>query len=254
MIEAVCEGLEIVHAKSAVATAVAAGLLCEGPAGLGVVHPLLASAIYQSSSDDLRWAVHRSIAGALRRSGDLERRAWHLATACESQSEDAAGLLDQAGTSALARGDPNAAAACFRRAGELSEDEHGRLRRAGDAGEALVAAGRNREAVEVYEAALERSDDIPTRVGLLTRRCLVGGFVGDPANDADRMAREIAHISTVDRAAAATVAVHAANVAFAAGSLSRAANFLETARSLDLDPARRFSCVGTSSDPLGVPR
>jgi DNA-binding CsgD family transcriptional regulator len=244
VIEAVCEGLEIAHAESAVATAVEAGLLCEGPAGLGVVHPLLASAIYQSSSDDLRRAVHRSIAGVLRRSGDLERRAWHFATACERQSEDAAALLDQAGSRALARGDPNAAAACFRRAGELSEDGAAGLRRARDAGEALVAAGRNREAVEVYEAALERSDDIPTRVGLLTRRCLVGGFVGDPAKDADRMSREIAHISTVDRAAAATVAVHAANVAFATGSLSRAASFLETARSLDLDPAVGFLASG----------
>jgi predicted ATPase len=95
---------------------------------ISFVHPLVASAIYDSTSHTRRRRVHRELAALVR---DKEERARHLALAASAPDEEVAAELDSAAAHAAARGASAAAAALGRRALALTLEPSGarRLRR-----------------------------------------------------------------------------------------------------------------------------
>ena len=79
-------------------------------------HPLARSAIYADAPAAQRRAAHRALAGALP-DRDVDRRAWHLASAAVGADDAASAALEQAGVRSRERSAYATAAAAFERAG-----------------------------------------------------------------------------------------------------------------------------------------
>jgi DNA-binding CsgD family transcriptional regulator len=94
-------------------------------------HPLIRSAVIESSSVDDRRRAHLALADLL--VDKPERRAMHLAHATTEPDEDVAGLVEQAAVMMAARGDGVAAVAALTRAADLSPRRDDRSRRLGAA-------------------------------------------------------------------------------------------------------------------------
>jgi DNA-binding CsgD family transcriptional regulator len=228
----ICRVLGVTDPEQTIEQAVDMRLLETRARHLVPAHPLVASAVHQAASVPTRRRVHRAVAERLRRDGDLERRAWHLARASDGPDESVAAMLDDAGRRALRRGDAHAAGACFLRASELSPDAGTRAERLGAAGDALSATGRTHDALQAYDAALALVDDPAARVALLVRRSLPGAMTGSVTALADDIEREIDSMRVADPASAGLLAVYAAFPAFTAALLPRAHRLLVTARQL----------------------
>ena len=103
-------------------------------------HPLLASVVYGSASQERRRQLHQRLAAVV---ADPEERARHLALSTTTRDEATASEVEAAARLAAARGAPQAAAELFTAAGRLTPEsrvaEAGR-RKLGEAG-ALLAAG-----------------------------------------------------------------------------------------------------------------
>ena len=82
-------------------------------------HPLARSAVYGAATPEERRAVHRALADALP-DRDVDRRAWHLASAAVGTNEAASSALQQAGERAHARSAYSVAATAFERAAHLA--------------------------------------------------------------------------------------------------------------------------------------
>ena len=91
-------------------------------------HPLVRSAIYAGAHPEERRAMHRALASALP-DRDIDRRAWHLASAATGVDEQASAALEQAGLRARDRSAYATAALAFERAGRLTSDgeRHARM-------------------------------------------------------------------------------------------------------------------------------
>jgi DNA-binding CsgD family transcriptional regulator len=115
------------------------------------VHPLVASAVYDSTSPARRRRVHRELAGLV---GDTEERARHLALAASAPDEEVAAELDAAAAHAAARGASAAAAELGRLALALTVEPDGemRLRRSLALARHLLGAGDTAGARSVLEA------------------------------------------------------------------------------------------------------
>ncbi|MET3427491.1 DNA-binding CsgD family transcriptional regulator [Actinoplanes tereljensis] len=81
-------------------------------------HPLLRSAVRQSSSLSQRARAHAALAGVV---GDPDRRVWHRAAATFDRDEDLAGQLVELARRALRRGAAATAMAAWERAAQLTE-------------------------------------------------------------------------------------------------------------------------------------
>ncbi|MFF4761565.1 AAA family ATPase [Streptomyces sp. NPDC001292] len=90
-------------------------------------HPLIRAAAVAASTLGERHAAHVALAEALK--DQPERTAWHLAEAAMQPDEKVAGLLQEAGHSALRRGDAVRAVAALTRAADLSPAAPDRARR-----------------------------------------------------------------------------------------------------------------------------
>jgi DNA-binding CsgD family transcriptional regulator len=104
-------------------------------------HPLIRSAVYQSSAPDLRSEVHRALAEATDPETDPDRRAWHRARAASAPDEEVADELERSALRARARGGIAAAAAFLERSSMLTLDPARRARRALAAAQATQQAG-----------------------------------------------------------------------------------------------------------------
>ena len=94
--------------EEALAAAEEADVVRIEPGGrIRFTHPLLASTVYERASEERRREVHREMA---RRVGDPEERARHLALASDEPDDEVADALDEAASSAWARGAAHAAA------------------------------------------------------------------------------------------------------------------------------------------------
>ncbi|MFE9361027.1 helix-turn-helix transcriptional regulator [Streptomyces olivaceoviridis] len=94
-------------------------------------HPLVRSAVVESSTNVERRRVHRSLADYFLR--DTERRAWHLAESSVEPDEAVAVLLEEAARRKLHRGDATGAIAALTRAAHLSPQAADRGRRLAEA-------------------------------------------------------------------------------------------------------------------------
>jgi DNA-binding CsgD family transcriptional regulator len=96
--------------------------------------------MYADAPAQERRAAHAALAAALP-DRDLDRRAWHLASASVGPDDQAAGALEQAGARALERNAYAAAAAAFERAAGLSSIDDARDRLLLAAADAAWLAG-----------------------------------------------------------------------------------------------------------------
>ncbi|MGW2779603.1 helix-turn-helix transcriptional regulator [Streptomyces olivaceoviridis] len=94
-------------------------------------HPLVRSAVVESSTNVERRRVHRRLADFFAR--DTERRAWHLAESSVEPDEAVAALLEEAARRKLHRGDATGAIASLIRAAHLSPSAADRGRRLAEA-------------------------------------------------------------------------------------------------------------------------
>ena len=121
---------------SSLTAAESAGLITLRGGAVEFRHPLARSAIYAGAPADQRRDAHRALAGALP-DRDVDRRAWHLATAAVGPDDAASAALEQAGARGFDRSAYATAAAAFERAARLAVDPERRsslLLRAADAG------------------------------------------------------------------------------------------------------------------------
>jgi DNA-binding CsgD family transcriptional regulator len=132
------------------------------------VHPLLASAAYDSVDEGDRRAIHLHLACAV---DDPEESARHLALASDGPDADVADTLDEASARAASRGAPGSAAELSTLARDMTpeHDRLGQARRAMDAGWYWFVAGDAERARGMLEDASSMSANGPTRAEALIR-------------------------------------------------------------------------------------
>jgi class 3 adenylate cyclase/DNA-binding CsgD family transcriptional regulator len=157
-----------------------AGLVTLTGEAVSFRHPLVRSAVYHSAAPSERRAAHAALAGAV---GDIERRAWHLASAAIGPDEEVAEALEQAAAAAQGRSGYGAASSAYERAARLSPEPRSRVRRLLAAGEAAWNAGRTPRAIELLDEALAGcdDDDVVLRGHLLNARGHIERHTSNPA-------------------------------------------------------------------------
>jgi DNA-binding CsgD family transcriptional regulator/tetratricopeptide (TPR) repeat protein len=143
---------------SALVAAEQAGMVSLATGAVEFRHPLARSAVYAGASAQARHEVHRALAGALP-DRDVDRRAWHLATAATGLDDGAAAALEQAGARARGRSAYAPAAVAFERSARLSSDVAGRGRLLCLAAEASWHAGLGDRALALLEEARGVTED-----------------------------------------------------------------------------------------------
>ncbi len=133
-------------------------------------HPLARSAVYHAAAPSERRAAHAALARALGAPRDVERRAWHLASAALGPDEEVAAALESAASAARERVGYAGAAAAYERAARLSPAEEQRLRRLLAAADAAWLAGQTSRAVTLLEEALGACREPVMRGRLLNLR------------------------------------------------------------------------------------
>ena len=143
---------------SALAAAESAGLVTLGPGLVEFRHPLARSAIYADAPAAQRREAHRALAAALP-DRDVDRRAWHLASAASGPDETASAALEQAGARSRGRSGYATAAAAYERAGRLAADGERRARLLREAADAGWLAGLADRAVALLAEARAATSD-----------------------------------------------------------------------------------------------
>jgi DNA-binding CsgD family transcriptional regulator len=146
---------------STLTAAEGAGLVSLRAGSVEFRHPLARSAIYAAAPAGARREAHRALAAALP-DRDIDRRAWHLATAAAGPDESASAALEQAGVRARDRSADSTAAVAFERAGRLAPDSERRASLLRAAAEASWHAGLADGAVTLLKEARAVSDDPST--------------------------------------------------------------------------------------------
>ena len=128
-------------------------------------HPLVRSAVYHGAAASERRNAHRSLADALAGVDD-ERVAWHRAAAAIAPDEEAAALLEEAGTKARERAAYASASTAFERAARLGDHERevGRLALAADS---AWLGGVPETAAELVGEGLQADSEPELRADLL---------------------------------------------------------------------------------------
>ena len=143
-------------------------------------HPLARSAVYHAAAPSERRAAHAALARALGAPRDVERRAWHLASAALGPDEEVAGALESAARAARERVGYAGASAAYERAARLSTAEEQRLRRLLAAADAAWLAGQTSRAVTLLEEALGACREPVMRGRLLNLRGHIERHTADP--------------------------------------------------------------------------
>jgi DNA-binding CsgD family transcriptional regulator len=131
-----------------------AGLVRLAGGQLEFRHPLARSAVYGEAAPEERRAAHRALADALP-DRDVDRRAWHLASAAIGPDEAASAALEQAAQRARARSAYSVSSIAFERAGRLeARDERRSLLLHQAAETAWLAGHAERARILLDEAAL----------------------------------------------------------------------------------------------------
>jgi AAA ATPase domain len=159
-------------------SAEAAGLVRVGDGGIVFRHPLVRSALVESSTDSQRRGAHAALAAALGAAAQGDRRVWHQALAALAADEQIAEALEASAWRSRARAGHASAATAFARAAELSVDEARRIGRLAAAAEAAWAAGQPERARELIARAIPLATG-EARVRLLHLRGVIEARTGD---------------------------------------------------------------------------
>ena len=149
----------------ALAAAESAGLITLRAGAVEFRHALARSAIYADAPAQERREAHRALAGALP-DRDVDRRAWHLASAAIGPDDAASAALEQAGMRARDRSAYAAAAAAFERAGRLALDPERRARLFLAAADAAWLAGQAEHAGRLLDTARQSTTDPAVTVSI----------------------------------------------------------------------------------------
>jgi DNA-binding CsgD family transcriptional regulator len=141
-------------------------------------HPLVRSALLESSTHNERRGAHAALASALTGAEHADRRVWHQALATLVADEEVAADLEASARRSQARAGHASAATAFARAAELTADESRRTGRLAAAAEAAWAAGQPERARELIARALPLATG-QVRVRLLHVRGAIEARTGD---------------------------------------------------------------------------
>jgi class 3 adenylate cyclase/tetratricopeptide (TPR) repeat protein len=117
------------------------------------VHPLARAAIYHSATPGDRRAAHRAMASVMTEPDDVDRRAWHLASASTGWDADAAIALEAAARRARESSGYAAAARAWRESARLTEMPEERTARLFNAADNAWLAGRVEDAIDLLGEA-----------------------------------------------------------------------------------------------------
>ncbi len=216
----------------ALADAERQGLLVVHGEQIGFANPLMRSALYQAASPEERRLAHARIAAALVEPRYRDRRAVHLGKAATQPDDEVAAELEWAGDRYRERVGYGVAAAAYRRAAELSEQEHDRCRRLWLAASAAWQAGRPAESSELLDRIGEPVSDplLAADVEYLRARIEIrqGGAV-----DVDEVLETAAKLSGLDPARAARMLIAAAERAAPARQIELLTRACDLSREAD---------------------
>ena len=196
-------------------------------------HPLVRSSVYAAADPADRRAAHRALAEALP-SGDLERRAWHLAGAAVGTDEVAAGLLSKAGDRSAARRADAVATSAYERAARLTGDDRTRAVRLAAAGESAWLAGLGQRADELLSEALRLTTGPQLRIRILESMGALAARGGSLAQARDTLLAGVQEVEELDPDLAVVLLADAINACFYLGD--SAAAMAATLRVEDLLP------------------
>jgi DNA-binding NarL/FixJ family response regulator len=160
--------------ESALDEPISRGIVARAGDRLGFTHPLLASSVEQNADEATRRSAHAVLAEVV---DDPLERARHLALAAERPDAAIARTLDEAATSASARGAPRHAAELAELARRLTpdSDREGRQRRAIVGATSSLRAGDVRRAHALAEEAFADAVDDRARAEALVLMSAVAG-------------------------------------------------------------------------------
>jgi ATP/maltotriose-dependent transcriptional regulator MalT len=141
-------------------------------------HPLVRSALLESSTHSQRRGAHAALAAALGDDEHADRRAWHQALAALGTDEVVAGALEASARRSESRAAHASAATAFVHAAELSDDESRRTGRLAAAAQAAWAAGQPERAQELIARTLPLAAG-GSRAELLHLRGVIEARTGD---------------------------------------------------------------------------
>jgi ATP/maltotriose-dependent transcriptional regulator MalT len=204
-------------------------------------HPLLASGVYADASPTQRREMHRRLAGVV---DELELRARHLAMASATGDPKTLEALDDAATSAQARGAPAAAAELLELAIALGGDTaERRVRLAG----CCFDGGDPARARAMLERAISAMQSGPLRAEALNLLAIVR-FTDDGYLDASHMLRRALTEDDPDAALRIRMLTTFAHVLFNTGEPDEARLCAEEA----VADAEKLGVPGLLSQALGV--
>lgn len=153
-------------------------------------HPLVRSAIYQSTAPDQRRAAHLGAARALAGSGLAsaeERRAWHLVSGGVASDEELASRLEAAGDRQLASADFTSTGVLLQLSALLTADEVRKVGRLIKAAHAARLAGEIDECRSLMHQASALVADPATALFLQYLICRLDMWAGDRLRSRDRL-------------------------------------------------------------------
>jgi DNA-binding CsgD family transcriptional regulator/tetratricopeptide (TPR) repeat protein len=206
--------------EDALDSAEQAGLLRVVGGRIDFRHPLVRSALLESSTLSQRRAGHAALAAALGSAEDADRRAWHQALAALQADEEVAAALEASARRYEARAGHASAATAFVRSAELSSDEVRRSNRLAAAADAAWAAGQPERARELIARALPLTTG-HARAELLYLRGVIQARTGD-LRDAVAVLVEAADASE-DASLTLEILIEATEAAEYAGDYAQAA-------------------------------
>jgi DNA-binding CsgD family transcriptional regulator len=200
-------------------------------------HPLIRSAVYQSTTLSQRLAVHEALASVLVGEANLDRRAWHRAIASVEPDMSVAQELEQAARRARRRSGFVAASLAFERAAALSPDESDQLRLLTGAVEGAWFSGRLVRALALSERARPLAPDAAARAEIDCWRGLIELNAGVPADAGELLLAAAADMATIEPRRALYILGLASVAAGYSGRGATVGGIAERASSLDADDA-----------------
>lgn len=202
-----------------------AGLINEIDGSLVFRHPLVRSAIYQTASSGERRRAHLYAAEALARSaslGSLERRAWHLIAAGESEDEELAATLDKAASAEADANNFAVASILFQRSAQLTPVDGPAAWRLVQAADNARLSGDILGAADLLQQALPLSGEPGLSTAIRYYLLRIAVWTRDPVAGRDDLMRLAAAVEVADPDQAVAILTDAALVSVQLGQFSAA--------------------------------